>query len=321
MIRKDKQHIFIYIFAPRQTIYDFVFTIKIPIISYLMQADNTLRLGAGKQKSEIMLAKKMSDDLALCGISCTFSYYESHDPSKNIQEVLYDAIRDNEIDTAAFDLSHLPLYDIHKDIVVTAISDRMNPGEGLLISSAAYDPSLELKIKPGSRVMISDVRQGGQLLSMLPMISLIYNTKNTEEQLFTLKNGQCDVLLMSKNAYEALIDDDSDITFLKLHPKEMIPRPGQGFTAYVAHREDLTTRRLLKNLHHSESVQISNTERKVLQMANPEHVDKIGVYCSTDQRGYFHVDAVRSEPFNKISFSQSISAGLPEKIYEALFTK
>ena len=82
MIRKDKQHIFIYIFAPRQTIYDFDFTIKIPIISYLMQADNTLRLGAGKQKSEIMLAQKMSDDLALCGISCTISYYESHDPSK-----------------------------------------------------------------------------------------------------------------------------------------------------------------------------------------------------------------------------------------------
>ena len=55
-------------------------------------------------------------------------------------------------------------------------------------------------------------------------------------------------------------------------------------------------------------------------MANPEDADQIGVYCWTDQKGYFHVDAIRSEPFKKISFSQSISAGLPEKIFSALFT-
>lgn len=285
-----------------------------------MQVNNTLKIGAGKQKSEMMMAKRMSDDLALCGITCTISHYESNDPSKNIQEVLYDAIRDSEIDTAAFDLSALPLYDNHIDIVVTAISERRNPGEGLLISSTSYDPSMELKIKPGSRVMVSDVRQGGQLLSMLPMISLIYNPENTEDQLSKLKNGECDVLLMSKNEYEALIDEDNDFTFLKLHPKEMIPRPGQGFTAYVAHKEDVKTRRILKNIHHGDAVQISNVERKLLQMVSPEFRDKTGVYCSTDQRGYFHVDAVRCDEYKKTIFSQSISADLAEKIYFSLFT-
>ena len=285
-----------------------------------MQVNNTLKIGAGKQKSEMMMAKRMSDDLALCGITSTISHYASNEPSKNIQDVLYDAIRDSEIDTAVFDLSALPLHDNHSDIVVTAISERRNPGEGLLISSTSYDPSLELKMKPGSRVMVSDIRQGGQLLSMLPMISLIYNPENTEDQLSKLKNGQCDVLLMSKNEYETLIDEDNDITFLKLHPKEMIPRPGQGFTAYVAHKEDLKTRRILKNIHYADAVQISNVERKVLQMVSPEFRDKTGVYCYTDQRGYFHVDAVRCDMYKKTTFSQSISADLAEKIYFSLFT-
>jgi hydroxymethylbilane synthase len=285
-----------------------------------MQENITLRIGAGKRKSEMMMAKKMSDDLAICGISSSISHYESIDPSKNIQEVLYDAIRANEIDTAAFDLSVLPVYDSHHDIVVTAISERRNPGEGLLISSTAYDPSSELKIKSGARVMVSDVRQGGQLLSMLPTISLTYNPEHTEDQLSKLTNGQCDVLLMSKNDYETLIDNDSDFTFLKLHPKEMIPRPGQGFTAYLAHKDDLKTRRILKNIHRADAVQMSNVERKVLQMLPPEYLDKTGVYCHTDQRGYFHVDAVRCDVYQKITFSQSISADLAEKIYFSIFT-
>jgi len=285
-----------------------------------MQADKTLRIGAGKRISEVMMANKMSADLAKYDIICTIKYYEADDKLTSINKILHHALIHNEIDTASFDLSSLSVHRKKDDIVVTAISERKHTGEGLLISHPAYDPTCDLKIKPGSKVMVSTIRQGAQLLAMNPMISLVYNGLSTEAQILMFQDGKCEALLLSKTDYETINIDGSSYEFLKLHPKEMIPPPGQGITAYLAHREDLKTRRLLKNIHNADMVQISNTERKVLQLANSEDIDNIGVYCSTDQRGYFHVDAVRCDTFKKTSFSQSISAGLPEKIYASLFT-
>ena len=285
-----------------------------------MQAASTIRIGAGKRSSEVFMANKMSADLAEYGLDSTIKYYDADASLTSIHDALYKALINNDIDTAPVDLSSFPVHFKNDDIVVTAISDRKNVGEGVLISNFSYGSEYDLKIKPGSKVMVTNIRQGAQLLSMTPLIDLIYNSQSIENQVLMFQDGKCDALVLSKTDYETLSFDKNECVFLNLHPKEMIPPPGQSFTAYLAHREDLTTRRLLKNLHRSESVQISNTERKVLQMANPEDADQVGVYCWTDQKGYFHVDAIRSEPFKKISFSQSISAGLPEKIFAALFT-
>jgi len=283
-----------------------------------MEIGKTIRIGSGKNKSEMALSANFASALTAKGIPCNTEYYDTSENENNHHEVLFEAIRNNEIDTAAFELSSLPLYDPGRDIVVTAISERYNVGEGLLISPNGFDQASDLKLKSGSLVMVYDVRQGNQLLALHPSLRLMYSDIAIDEKITTFTNGECDALLLSKNEYEILVDNKSAYFYLPLHPKEMIPRPGHGITAYVAHKDDIKTRKILKNIHHADVVTVCNVERKVMQLAKPASYHSIGVYCYTDQKGYFHVDAVSCDEFKKITLSQNISSDLADKIYVSL---
>lgn len=283
--------------------------------------NKTLRIGAGKSNTEINSAKKMSEELSLQGIISTIRYYETGDFFVSANTILYNALLNNEIDTAPVELSTVALWTDREDILPTAISVRNYPAFILLISEKCFDPSGDLKIKKDSLVGVTSLLQGEQLIHLNPYIRLHYTDENTDAQINQLKNGVYNALVVCSEIIEKYQNEVTGYHSVKIHPTEMIHTPGYGVTAYLSHKDDLVTRKMLKTIHHSDTAKCTNIERKVLQLAGPDYADKIGVYCYTDQRNFFHAVAVRCDEFKKVNFSQSIATGMSEKIYDSLFNQ
>ena len=280
--------------------------------------EKTLRIGtaydifisSASEKIEVLLSEK--------GIRCESVFIKS-ESGKNFQTLFYDAIKENKIDTVPFELSLLPVYTATDEIIVSAISGRITEGEGILLNDTNIRSDQHHPMQPDLKIGVKNERQQKQLENIFPEQKFII----LEESLVT--NHQIcipedlDGIIISKSTHVLFFDKIIDCKFIGLHPKELIPAPGQGIVAYLCHREDISTRRVLNLIHQRSWVNISNTERRVLKMAGNEFANSLGVYCQTDPRGYFHVHAVRCDQFKKVSFSQSISDGLPEKIYQSLF--
>jgi hydroxymethylbilane synthase len=107
---------------------------------------------------------------------------------------------------------------------------------------------------------------------------------------------------------------------MELNPREFVPAPAQGVLAWQTHRDDLPTRRILKQLHHPEISAVTNIERRVLQLMDGGCQLPLGVHATRDDAGNYHVFAACeiAGELRQAQISQSTSFGLAEKIVEQL---
>lgn len=279
----------------------------------------TLKIGTNNDVFISCAAKQMFASLSAQGINCELVSIQTL-PETNIENIFYAAIIANTIDTAPIELSSLPASTGDEEVIVTAISGRSDEGEGILIRKNKTGSDNDFRIESGLVVGVKTERQYRQLQHLFPdhVFSLMDETIITGETI-TIPD-HLDGVVLSKYIYQQHPNFKDDFKFINLHPKEIIPPPGHNIVGYLSHREDINTRKILNLIHQKSMVQISNTERMVLKMAGSEFKDTLGVFCQSDQRGYFHVNAVRCDQFRKVSLSQSISSGLAEKIYQSLFS-
>jgi hydroxymethylbilane synthase len=108
----------------------------------------------------------------------------------------------------------------------------------------------------------------------------------------------------------------------KFDPTEFVPAPAQGVLVYQTRKEDINTRRILNLIHHRDIVQMTNVERKVLQMMDGGCHIPLGVYCQKDQLGYYHVWAAYSaawdEPITYVNHSSATTKNLAEEVYQLI---
>jgi hydroxymethylbilane synthase len=85
---------------------------------------------------------------------------------------------------------------------------------------------------------------------------------------------------------------------------------------------DIQTRKILMGIHQSEVSDVTNVERKVLNLMNGGCQMPLGVYCYKDKFGNYHVHAAYSTsfdlPITRVSISSATHFQLAEKVVEKL---
>lgn len=190
---------------------------------------------------------------------------------------LFRALMAGSIDLMATPLHLLPAH-LPEGIVITALSARPDAAWGLLFRPGLSPAKKTFRLPEGARVGLSSKLAHLQLLDFRPDVQPVL--------LDTLP------ALPLSEELEALLLPMASLPpgqeALRLNPKEFIPAPGQGVTAYLTLKDDLPVRRRLKPLHHSKVSACTNVERRLLQLAAEHDRPLLGAYCEQDAAGHFH---------------------------------
>jgi len=108
---------------------------------------------------------------------------------------------------------------------------------------------------------------------------------------------------------------------LALHPREFPPPPGAGVWAWITHPDALPLRRLLKALHHPETVRLTNIERDLARRFRAAGISETGIYAETDRMGNILVWMAWSDPENGILQRAGISGSSPLGLADLAWAK
>jgi hydroxymethylbilane synthase len=232
-----------------------------------------------------------------------------------------DALLRQEIDLAVHSMKDLPTAQ-PEGLALTAVSYRANPSDCLIIHPDAVADGPLFGLKQGAVVGTSSARRKAQLLDFRPDISLKDIRGNVPTRLEKLSRGDFDAIMLASAGLERLEIDLDGWQVIRFNPREFVPAPAQGVLAFQTRKDDLPLRRHLKKLHRADVAQVTNVERKVLQLAGGGCHMPLGVYCELDPQGNYHVWAARAaewdSPLSRTHLSSSTTYELAESVLEAL---
>jgi len=232
-----------------------------------------------------------------------------------------DTLLRGDIDMAVHSMKDLPTTS-PEGLSITAVSYRENPADWLVLRKESVEEGQIFKLKKNAIVGTSSARRKAQLLDFRPDIQIKDIRGNVPTRLTKLSSGDFDAIMLAAAGLVRLEMDLTDFEIIKLNPKEFVPSPAQGVLAFQSCTSDISTRRLLQQLHHSEVSAATNVERRVLQLAGGGCHMPLGVYCEQDTAGHYHVWAAKAttwdSPVARVRISSSTSFELAEQVLEAL---
>ena len=235
-----------------------------------------------------------------------------------------DSLLRGDVDMAVHSMKDLPTVS-PEGLVLTAVSYREDPTDMLIICPDAVDESQPLKLKKGARIGTSSARRKAQLLDVRPDLEMVDIRGNVPTRLGKLMSTQFDAIVLATAGINRLEIDLGYFKSIRLNPREFVPAPAQGVLAFQTCDVDLDTRRIIKNIHDSAVSRCTNIERKALRLLNGGCQMPFGMYCTQDDNGNYHAWASLAEswdsPLDRVNMSSSTSAGLAERIVEALHAK
>lgn len=207
-------------------------------------------------------------------------------------------------------------------LVLTALLQRANPADWLIIAKSAVDETQDLKLKANPIIGTSSARRKAQILGFRPDATIQDIRGNVPTRLRKLEEGQFDAILLAAAGLTRLDIDLSGFEVIKFHPREFIPAPGQGVVAIQCRIDDIDIRRTLQALHQKDVAVCTNVERGVLKMMDGGCHLPLGVHCEMDAQRNYLVHAAFSnaldEPVKTVRFSSSTHAGLADQVFQAL---
>ncbi len=228
-----------------------------------------------------------------------------------------DALLREDVDIAVHSMKDLPTTSPEGQ-VITALSYREDPRDCLVIRKECVDKESLFSLPNGAVVGTSSVRRKAQLLSFRQDIVLKDIRGNVPTRLKKLDSGDYDALMLAAAGLIRLQIDLAGYEVVKLNPREFIPAPAQGILAYQTRESDLETRRLLKQIHHSDVAALSNIERKVLSLMDGGCQLPLGVYCERDNMDNYHLLAAYAKrpgaAMRRVRYSSSTTFGMAEKV-------
>lgn len=232
-----------------------------------------------------------------------------------------DALLRGDIDMAVHSMKDLPT-EAPEGLVTTAVSYRENPADWLIIRKEVVAAGKMMKLPDNAIVGTSSARRKAQMLHFRKDVELKDIRGNVPTRLDKLRRGDFDAILLAAAGVSRLEMDLSDFEIIKMNPREFIPAPAQGVLAWQTCEDDLTTRRILKKLHHPEVSRVTNIERGVLQLMEGGCHMPLGVYCEQDQMHNYHVWAAKADEWNSpvkmVRISSSTSFQLAEEVIKKL---
>ncbi len=232
---------------------------------------------------------------------------------------LEDALLENEIDLAVHSLKDMPTVSV-PNLVLGGLSYREDPADILLINPQQSDETKLLKLKQAAVVGTSSARRKSQIKSLRPDVTCKDIRGNVPTRIQKLKDGEADAILLAMAGINRLNINLDDLIAIPLHPNEFVPAPGQGVMAFQCREDDLDIRKILLQLHQEQVADCTNIERKVLQKMDGGCQLPLGVHCTKDANGFYHVIAAMQigTELKKVKYSQSTVAGLADKVYDLL---
>ena len=237
--------------------------------------------------------------------------------TKEIEEALLRG----EIDLAVHSMKDLPT-NAPEGLVISAVSYRDDPADILLINKKIADSGKLLHLPENAKIGTSSSRRKGQLLDLRADLQLLDIRGNVPTRIQKLAQGDFDAIILASAGVNRLNIDVSSFKIIRFDPSEIVPAPAQGVLAWQTMADDIQTRKILMGLHHSEVADVTNVERKVLNLMNGGCQMPLGVYCYKDALGNYHIHAAYSPrydlPMIRVSISSATHYQLAEKVVEKL---
>ncbi len=218
-----------------------------------------IKIGFASQKQREYVAKSCDSE----GIEVEFVAQQGG------FEALSEALLQGGFDVFVYNMAKLPAI-LPENVVVTAVSERFEAGYALCVKTDFVEGQL-LGISSEAKIHVSENQY---LPHLLQEFSASYRYSTIEESEVSV----CPIFEMENTFLEKNIK--------KLNPREFPPMAAQGVWAYLCHKNDTPTRKILKALHHPEVSELTNIERTYLKSIAP----KIGgAYCEKDKMDNYHL--------------------------------
>ncbi len=232
-----------------------------------------------------------------------------------------DALLRGDVDMAVHSMKDLPT-EQPEGLAITAVSYRENPADWLVIPREKVDREQLFNMKAKAVVGTSSARRKAQVLHFRSDVQIRDIRGNVPTRLNKLRRGDFDAILLAAAGLSRLESDLSEFEIFKMNPKEFVPAPAQGVLAFQTLRDDLPTRRILRQIHHPEISARTNVERSVLKLFEGGCHMPLGVYCERDDQGNYHVWAAKADhwngPLKQVRLSSSTHHQLAERVVEEL---
>ncbi len=295
---------------------------------------NTLKIIIGTRGSELALwqANYTQQRLREIGIDSELKIIKTQ--GDKIQNLSFDklegkgfftkeieeALLAGEIDLAVHSHKDLPT-ESPKGLVITAVSDRENPSELILIRKEAVDRKEKFSFKKNAIVGTSSARRKAQLLSFRSDITLKDLRGNVPTRIEKLRKGDYDAIMLAAAGVERLKIDLSEFHVEMPAPNEFIPAPAQGVLAWQIRENDVALKEVMEKLNSENAGKEISVERKILELFHGGCQIPIGVFCKVE-KGNYHVwvshatswDAFPKRIFIKINSAQNLAETAVKKI-------
>ncbi len=222
--------------------------------------------------------------LALAGVSCRIEVCEG---------ALEHALLRGDADVAACWLSEWPpAQSDTSPVVISALLQRIHPFDVLVWHPGTDDPRRDFFLREGATVVGGTTLQKVQCQAFRSDLSWMEAPIDVQLQWELWRSKAADAFIASAASLHALGIDFSAVPHCVLHPSECTPAPGQGVVACLARRDDLPTRRLLKDVHRPDVSLCTNVERRLLLAFQHRPKTAVGAFVERDAIQRAHLWAV-----------------------------
>lgn len=236
---------------------------------------------------------------------------------------LETALRENKVDLAVHSFKDLETNQ-PDDLSISAILNRANPADILLIRKGFSDSNERWTLKKNIKVGTSSARRKMQLTLHRPDLEIDDIRGNVPTRVKKLRDGHFDAIVLAKAGLDRLNLDVSDLDTFEFDPREFIPAPAQGALACQIRSTDTDLAEILKALHNPNIANMVATERKVLNLFEGGCQLPLGAYCIETDEGV-ELRAIMAPSYGEMPSQVCLKAetteGLAQKAVEELKKK
>jgi hydroxymethylbilane synthase len=285
-----------------------------------------LKIGALRNEAGIWQAACTQTALTRIGIASETVFFDPEgghpgapEPDFHARHGMDEALARGTVQLTVHALPALPV-ETPELFAIAALSSRNHPADRLVVRPDALDSARFLRLRSGATVALSSETRKLQLLEIHPDLKFQRADFDTPTLLRHVHAGLFDACVLVADPAGQPAPDLEGLSVVELQVREFPPPPAQGVIAWRTHRDDLPTRRLLKQIHHPDVSACTNVERGLLQLLDPDARPTLGAYCERDAAGNFHAFAVcqLQGALRRAFLSQSTNAGLAAALYKKM---